>query len=198
MMMTIRRNFLFLLFMFSLSSNAFADGKATIAGGCFWCIEEAMEKVDGVKEAVSGFSGGDKVNPSYKEVASGLTKHIEAVQVSFDEKKVSYETIIRKFFMNIDPTDDGGQFVDRGPHYAPAIFYHNDEQKNIVDKIIKEFEEKKIFGSKIKVAVRSYKNFYPAEEYHQDYYKKSPIRYKFYKFNSGRTQYVNSIWKDKK
>jgi len=196
-MMTIRRNFLFLLFIFSLSSNAFADGKATIAGGCFWCVEEALEKLDGVKEAVSGFAGGDKVNPSYKEVAGGKTKHIETVQVVYDEKKVSYEKVIRTFFRNIDPTDDGGQFVDRGPHYAPAIFYHDEKQKKVVEKVINDLEAKKVFGSKIKVAVKPYKNFYPAEDYHQDYYKKSPIRYKFYKFNSGRSQYINSVWKDK-
>lgn len=197
-MMSTTRNFLFLLFILSLSSPAFAEGKATIAGGCFWCIEEVLEKVDGVKEAVSGFAGGDKANPSYKDVAGGKTKHIETVQVTFDEKKVSYEKVIREFFKNIDPTDDGGQFVDRGPHYAPAIFYHDEEQKKIVEKVIADLEKKKIFKGRIKVAVRPYKNFYQAEEYHQDYYKKSPIRYKFYKFNSGRTQYVNSIWKDKK
>ena len=198
MMMTNRRNFLLLLLIFPISLDVFAGGKATLAGGCFWCIEEALEKIDGVKEAVSGFAGGNKINPTYKDVAAGKTKHIETVQVTFDSKKVSYEKIIRQFFMNIDPTDSGGQFVDRGPHYAPAIFYHDKSQKQIIDEVIKDLESQNIFGSKIKVTVREYKNFFPAESYHQNYYKKNPIKYKFYKFNSGRTQYINSIWKNRK
>jgi methionine-S-sulfoxide reductase len=186
------------MFILSPSVSVYATEKATVAGGCFWCIEEALEKIAGVQNAISGYAGGDKSNPSYKEVAGGKTKHIETVQIIFDEGKVTYEKVLREFFKNIDPTDERGQFVDRGPHYAPAIFFHSEGQKKIIDKVIAELEKKKIFNGKIKVAVRPYKNFYPAEEYHQDYYKKSPLRYKFYKFNSGRTQYINRIWKGRK
>lgn len=189
-----QRNFLhgFILFLSPLC--LFAEMKATVAGGCFWCIEEALEKVEGVKAAVSGYSGGTEKNPTYEDVGGGKTKHVEAVQITFDEKKLSYEKLIRAFFKNINPTDGGGQFVDRGAHYAPAIFYHDEKQKEIAEKVIKDLDSKKIFGSKIIVPVKKFTSFYPAEEYHQDYYKKNPIRYKFYKFNSGRSQYIKSIW----
>ncbi|MCO4793072.1 MAG: peptide-methionine (S)-S-oxide reductase MsrA [Bacteriovoracaceae bacterium] len=193
--MTIQRNFLFLFFLVILGRDAHSASTATVAGGCFWCIEEALEKAKGVKEAVSGYAGGSKKNPTYKEVSSGSTSHLEAVQISFDEKVINFETLIRKFFMNIDPTDSGGQFVDRGSHYAPAIFYHNDEQKKTIEKVIVDLDKKKLFSSKINIQIRKYVGFYPAEDYHQDYYKKNPIRYKFYKFNSGRGQFVDSIWK---
>ena len=168
-------------------------GLATLAGGCFWCVEADLEKVDGVSEVISGYAGGMEENPEYKEVASGRTGHVEAVQVHFDPEKVSYEEILRVFWRNIDPTDDGGQFADRGPQYRPVVFYHNEQQKNIAERSAKSLEASELYDGPIRTEIRPFTTFYRAEEYHQDYAKKNPWRYGFYRSGSGRDSFVDGI-----
>lgn len=170
------------------------DHVATFAGGCFWCIEAGFEKLNGVKEVISGFSGGKIKNPSYKQVASGQTQHIEAVQVHYDPNVISYEALLHGFWRQINPTDNQGQFVDRGHQYSPAIFFHSEEQKELANKAIKQLQQSGRYSQPILVPVRNFESFYPAEEYHQDYYKKNPIRYNFYRYNSGRDQYLEATW----
>lgn len=171
---------------------------AMFAGGCFWCMEPPFEKLEGVKDVTSGFSGGEKDKPSYKEVASGKTKHREVVQIIYDPEEVSYEKLLEVFWQQIDPTDKGGQFVDRGHQYSTAIFYYSPKQKNLAEKSIKELNKKKIFGKKIVTEVLIADGFHKAEDSHQDYYKKNPLRYKFYRYRSGRDDYLKKIWKDRK
>ncbi len=169
---------------------------ATFAGGCFWCVEAGFEKLEGVSEVVSGFSGGSIVNPTYRQVASGSTRHIEAVQVFYDESIISYDELLFSFWRQINPTDDGGQFVDRGHQYKPAIFFHNQEQKMAAQQSTKELAATGRFDSALKTDLSEFKAFYAAEEYHQDYYKKNPVRYKFYRYNSGRDKYLEKTWGD--
>lgn len=172
--------------------------KATFAGGCFWCIEEAFERIDGVIEAVSGYTGGHVENPSYKDVTSGYTGHYEAVEVTFDPLKVSYEDLLNVFWQNIDPTDDGGQFVDRGGQYRTAIFYHNERQKVLAEESKNRLANSGRFNKPIVTKILEAKKFYKAEDYHQDYYKNNKFNYKIYKLNSGRMEYINKFWKDDK
>jgi peptide methionine sulfoxide reductase msrA/msrB len=167
---------------------------ATFAGGCFWCVESDFEKVDGVLEAVSGYTGGQKPNPTYNEVSAGGTGHTEAVQVRYDPHKITYRQLLDVFWRHVDPTDAGGQFVDRGSQYRPAIFYHDEEQKRIAEASKAELEKSGRFSKPIVTEIVPLVKFYPAEEYHQDYYSKNPLRYKFYRFGSGRDQYLNSKW----
>lgn len=178
----------------AMTDNHLSLEKATFAGGCFWCVESDLEKVDGVVEAVSGYSGGPEKNPTYKEVSYGRTGHLEAVQVLYDPGKIQYETVLAAFFRHIDPTDDGGQFVDRGTQYQTAVFYHNDAQKHLAEKFIVQLEKSGRFDKKIVTPVRKYETFYPAEEYHQDYYKKNPVHYKRYRTGSGRDGFIEKIW----
>ena len=168
--------------------------KATFAGGCFWCMEPPFEKLDGVKEVVSGYTGGQKVNPTYEEVSAGGTGHVEAVEIVYDPAKVTYEKLLDVFWRQINPTDGGGQFVDRGPSYLSAIFYHNEEQKKLAEESKKKLEKSGRFDKPIVTEIRPVGPFYRAEGYHQDYYKKNPIRYKFYRYNSGRDQYLEKVW----
>ena len=168
--------------------------KATFAGGCFWCMVPPFEKLDGVKAVISGYTGGNKANPTYEEVSSGTTGHVEAVEVTYDPTKVTYEKLLDVFWRQINPTDGGGQFVDRGSSYKSAIFYNNEEQKRIAEKSKKELEQSGRFDKPIVTEIRPAGPFYSAEEYHQDYWKKNPIRYKFYRYNSGRDQYLTKIW----
>ena len=167
---------------------------ATFAGGCFWCVESALEGHGGVLDVVSGFMGGEKENPTYKEVSGGGTTYLEAVQVTYDPAKISYETLLDIFWKQVDPTDEDGQFVDRGNQYTTAIFYHTKEQKEIAEKSKKELQESGRYDKSIVTPIREATMFYKAEEYHQDYHTKNPIRYKFYRHNSGRDQYLDSIW----
>ncbi len=157
---------------------------ATFAGGCFWCIEAAFSQVDGVKEVISGYTGGTIENPSYEQVSSGSTGHVEAVQVLYDPEKISYEELLDIFWQQIDPTDADGQFVDRGSQYKTAIFYHNQEQKEKAEKSRDSISGR--FNKEIATEIRPAGEFYKAEEYHQDYYKKNKKRYALYKKNSGR------------
>jgi peptide methionine sulfoxide reductase msrA/msrB len=168
--------------------------RATFAGGCFWCTESDFEKVPGIIEVVSGYTGGSEDNPSYSEVSSGSTGHLEAVQVIYDPQKISYEGLLDIFWRHIDPTDAGGQFVDRGPQYGSAIFYHDDEQKGLAEKSKKELGESGRFDKPIVTEIRKLTQFYRAEDYHQDYYKTNTFRYKMYRWNSGRDQFIEETW----
>lgn len=167
---------------------------ATFAGGCFWCVEAGFEKLAGVREVVSGFSGGKIINPTYKQVASGQTQHIEAVQVYFDPSVISYDALLYSFWRQINPTDDGGQFVDRGHQYSPAIFFNNPEQQKIAQASRDALAQSGRFQQPIKTDIVEFTGFYAAEDYHQDYYKNNPIRYKYYRYNSGRDQYLEKTW----
>ena len=171
--------------------------QATFAGGCFWCVESDLEKVDGVKEVISGYTGGDTENPSYEEVSSGKTGHAEAVRVVYDPETVTYKELLDVFFRHIDPTDPDGQFVDRGSQYRSEIFYHNQEQRQAAEQMIRELEASGVFEEAIVTPVTEAGKFYRAEEYHQDYYKTHPVRYKFYRWNSGRDQFLDKVWEDR-
>ena len=167
---------------------------ATLAGGCFWCMEPPFERLDGVVQVTSGYSGGTEVNPKYEEVASGRTSHAEAVEIVYDPEKITYEKILEVFWMNIDPTQADGQFADRGPQYRTAIFYHDDEQKIQAEESKRKLEESGKFDRPIVTSIEPYKSFYKAENYHQDYYRKNPIHYKMYKKGSGREGFIEKNW----
>jgi peptide methionine sulfoxide reductase msrA/msrB len=171
---------------------------ATFAGGCFWCMEHPFEELDGVVEVVSGYTGGHKENPTYEEVCMGGTGHLEAVQITFDSTKISYSELLDIFWKQIDPTDPTGQFGDKGSQYHTAIFYHNEKQKKLAEESKKDLDNSGRYDKPIVTEIREAIKFYKAEEYHQDYYKKCPIRYNLYKTNSGRNKYLKEIWKDKK
>ena len=167
---------------------------ATFAGGCFWCVEEAFDDVDGVVSTTSGYTGGHKKNPTYHEVSAGSTGHAEAVQVVYDPKKVSYSDLLEVFWHNIDPTTPNRQFCDVGSQYRSAIFYHNETQKRLAEASKRELEKSKPFKEPIVTEITKVSEFYPAEEYHQDYHHKNPIRYKFYRYGCGRDQRLSEIW----
>ncbi|MDA2926404.1 peptide-methionine (S)-S-oxide reductase MsrA [Acidobacteria bacterium AH-259-G07] len=169
---------------------------ATFAGGCFWCVEADLEKAAGVAEVISGYAGGDESNPTYQEVSSGKTGHVEAVQVIFDPTKVSYSALLEVFWKHVDPTDNEGQFVDRGSQYRTAIFYHDETQRRLAEKSKETLATSGIFDRPIVTEIRSLKKFYKAEEYHQNYYKNHSIRYRFYRYNSGRDQFLERVWKN--
>ena len=168
--------------------------KATFAGGCFWCVEEAFEKVPGVISAVSGYTDGHVDNPTYKQVTSGRTGHTEAVEVIFDPAQVTYEQLLDVFWRNVDPTVVDRQFCDVGNQYRTGIFVHDDEQKRLAEASRKALEESKPFAGPIVTPIAVASTFYPAEDYHQDYYKHNPLRYKFYKWNCGRAQRLEELW----
>ena len=167
---------------------------AILAGGCFWCIEADYEKLDGVLGVVSGYAGGELKNPTYKQVSSGNSGHIEVVEVSFDASRISYAEILDYFWRHIDPTRDDGQFCDRGPQYRPAIFYRGETQHREAQASEKRVAASKPFPEALKVELIAATEFYPAEDYHQDYYKKNPVRYKFYRYNCGRDARVEALW----
>ena len=179
------------------TSQAAADanhGKAYFAGGCFWCMEEAFEKVEGVLSATSGYMGGTVVNPSYEEVSAGRTGHTESVEVVYDPAKVSYQKLLEAFWRNVDPLTPNAQFCDHGSQYRAAIFYQTDEEKRASDISKQAIEQSKRFKETIVTQIVPAAQFYSAEEYHQDFYKKNPVRYKFYKYNCGRTQRLEELW----
>jgi peptide-methionine (S)-S-oxide reductase len=167
---------------------------ATFAGGCFWCVEEAFDEVEGVVSTTSGYTGGHKKNPTYHEVSAGGTGHAEAVQVVYDPKKVSYSDLLEVFWHNIDPTTPNRQFCDVGSQYRSAIFYHNEMQKRLAEASKREIEKSKPFKEPIVTEITKASEFYPAEEYHQDYHHKNPIRYKFYRYGCGRDQRLSQVW----
>jgi len=169
--------------------------KATFAGGCFWCMEPPFEKLDGVHAVISGYAGGEKPNPTYKEVSYGRTKHTETIQVHYDPATISYEDLLQVFWRQIDPTDADGQFVDRGSQYRPEIFVHDAAQREAASESKRALAASGRFGKQeIVVPITDYTNFYPAEDYHQDFYKKDPSHYKRYRNGSGRDQFIRRFW----
>jgi peptide-methionine (S)-S-oxide reductase len=178
------------------SSNAaeLEQAKATFAGGCFWCMEEVFEKVEGVVSVVSGYTGGHMDNPTYEQVSAGGTGHTESIEVIFDPNIVAYKHLLKVFWKNVDPTTPNAQFCDHGNQYRTAIFYHNEHQKQLIAASKKNIETSKSFPESIVTEIAPASVFYVAEEYHQDFYTKNPIRYKYYKWNCGRTKRLEQLW----
>ena len=165
---------------------------ATFAGGCFWCMEPPFDALNGVLSTTSGYTGGQAKNPTYEQVSGGGTGHTEALQVVYDPAKVTYAQLLEVFWRNVDPVDGGGQFCDRGPQYRPAIFFHSTEQQQLAEPSKQQVATR--LGKPIAVEIVAATTFYPAETYHQDYYKKNPVRYKFYSWNCGRQQRLEQVW----
>jgi len=184
------------LMLFVSGSAMAAQASAVFAGGCFWCTESDYEKLDGVSEAISGYAGGDEPNPTYQQVSSGSTGHIEVVKVKYDPEVVSYDRLLAWLWQHIDPTDPDGQFIDQGSQYRSAIFYQNEQEKRLAEASRKALADSGRFDKPIVTEILPLKAFYTAEEYHQDYYKKNPLRYKFYRYNSGRDQFLEEHWDD--
>ncbi|WP_312098163.1 peptide-methionine (S)-S-oxide reductase MsrA [Niallia sp.] len=170
---------------------------ATFAGGCFWCMVKPFDQEPGIIKVVSGYTGGHKENPTYKEVCSETTGHYEAVQITFDSSVYSYEKLLSVYWQQIDPTDAGGQFYDRGQSYQTAIFYHNEEQKQLAEKSKQQLEASGRFNKPIATKILPASKFYPAEDYHQDYYKKNSDHYTRYHIGSGRAAFIQANWRDK-
>ena len=169
--------------------------KALFAGGCFWCMEEPFESIPGIKAVLSGYAGGSKDNADYRMVSSGATSHKEVVQIYYDTDEISFDDLLDLYWKQIDPTDAGGQFADRGSQYQTAIYYYDEDQKKAAIQSKKNLESSKKFKDPIVVPVLKAPEFYPAEEYHQDYYKKEPVHYKRYKQGSGRLDFIRKNWK---
>ena len=178
--------------MHAASAPSGGTAKATFAGGCFWCMEPPFDKLDGVSSTVSGYIGGKKKNPTYEEVSAGTTGHTEAVQITYDPKKISYDKLLEVFWQNVDPLTANAQFCDTGSQYRTGIFYHDESQKKSAE------ESKKTIGKRFKepivTEITAAAEFYPAEDYHQDYYIKNPLRYKFYRYNCGRDKRLEKLW----
>ncbi len=174
-------------------SHAAQKDKAYFAGGCFWCVEESFEKLEGVQEVISGYSGGFTKNPTYKEVTYGRTGHFEVVEIIYDKKIISYKKLLENFWVNIDPFDAYGQFCDKGYSYRSVAFYKNEKEKNLIENDIKELESK--FNKKVVTYIREFERFYKAEDYHQDFYKIKFERYLRYKKACGREELLKRIWR---
>ena len=188
---------LLLIFVLPTQAETIQWESAIFAGGCFWCMEPPFEKLDGVRDAISGYTGGTEKNPSYKEVSSGRTGHTEAVKVFYNPKVISYERLLEAFWQSMDPTDTQGQFVDRGQQYRPGIYYKNEKEKQLALASRERLEKAKIFGKKIALEIKAAGPFYLAEDYHQDYYKKNPLRYRYYRYGSGRDRWLKRTWAGK-
>ena len=187
--------YFFIIFFFLINTNfsySAQKDRAYFAGGCFWCVEESFEKLKGVEEVISGYSGGITENPTYKEVTYGNTGHFEVVEVVYNKKIISYEKLLENFWINIDPFDSYGQFCDKGYSYRSVAFYQNTNEKKLIEKNIKELENR--FNKKVVTYIRSFKKFYRAEEYHQDFYKIKLERYLRYKKACGREEILKRIW----
>ena len=178
----------------SLAAAGATSGKAYFAGGCFWCMEEVFEKVEGVLSATSGYMGGTVSNPTYEEVSAGRTGHAESVEVVYDPAKVSYQKLLEAFWRNVDPITPNAQFCDHGNQYRSAIFFQTEDEKRASDSSKQVIEQSRRFKEPIVTQIVMAPQFYPAEEYHQDFYKKNPIRYKLYKYNCGRAQRLEALW----
>ena len=184
-----------IIFIFLININfsySAQKDKAYFAGGCFWCVEESFEKLKGVEEVISGYSGGSTENPTYKEVTYGNTGHFEVVEIIYDKKIISFKELLENFWVNIDPFDAFGQFCDKGYSYRSVAFYQNDEEKKLIEKDIKDLENK--FNKKVVTYIRNFEKFYKAEEYHQDFYKIKLERYLRYKKACGREETLKRIW----
>ncbi|MBI5419348.1 MAG: peptide-methionine (S)-S-oxide reductase MsrA [Deltaproteobacteria bacterium] len=168
--------------------------KATFAGGCFWCMEHPFDELEGVVSVSSGYTGGHKKNPTYEEVSAGGTGHAESVEILYDPAKIGYKKLLDVFWSNVDPTTPNRQFCDVGTQYRTAIFYHGAEQKRLAEESEKALEKTKPFREKIVTEIVPASEFYPAEEYHQKYYRKNPVRYKFYRYNCGRDRRLQELW----
>ena len=187
--------YFFIIFFFLININfsfSAQKDKAYFAGGCFWCVEESFEKLKGVVEVISGYSGGITENPTYKEVTYGNTGHFEVVEIIYDKKVISFEELLENFWVNIDPFDAYGQFCDKGYSYRSVAFYQNDEEKKLIEKDIKDLQNK--FNKKVVTYIRNFEKFYKAEEYHQDFYKIKLERYLRYKKACGREELLKRIW----
>ena len=187
--------YFFIIFFFLININfsySAQKDKAYFAGGCFWCVEESFEKLKGVKEVISGYSGGITENPTYKEVTYGNTGHFEVVEIIYDKKVISFEDLLKNFWVNIDPFDAYGQFCDKGYSYRSVAFYQNDEEKKLIEKDIKDLQNK--FNKKVVTYIKNFEKFYKAEEYHQDFYKIKLERYLRYKKACGREELLKRIW----
>ena len=181
----------------SISETAKGDQAiATFAGGCFWCMEGPFDELDGVLSTTSGYTGGQTVNPTYEEVSAGGTGHAEAVQVVYDPQKISYQELLAVYWPNTDPTTPDAQFCDHGDQYRPEIFYHDDKQRQLAEASKEEIKRTKTFSAPLVTEITQATAFYPAEEYHQDFYRKNPIRYKFYRFTCGRDARLATLWGD--
>ena len=167
---------------------------AVFAGGCFWCIEAAFEKLSGVVEVLSGYTGGKAINPTSEQVSSGTTGHYEAIQITYDSQQISYQQLLNRFWKNIDPFDSYGQFVDKGSQYLTAIFYGNETERKLAEKSKQELQLK--FSKPIATKILPLREFYLAEDYHQDFYKKNPLRYRSYSENSGRKERLKEVWEE--
>jgi peptide-methionine (S)-S-oxide reductase len=178
----------------SQAATEATPGKAYFAGGCFWCMEEAFEKVEGVSSVISGYMGGTVADPSYEAVSAGRTGHAEAVEVVYDPAKTNYQKLLDAFWLNVDPITPNAQFCDHGNQYRSAIFFQTDEEKRASETSNQAIEQSKRFKEPIVTQIVMASQFYPAEEYHQDFYKKNPVRYKFYKYNCGRAQRLEALW----
>ena len=177
-------------------TNDETEQRATFAGGCFWCMEKPFEELDGVRAVVSGYAGGTTENPNYNNYMSG--GHIEVVEIVFNPEKITYQELLEVYWRQVDPTDPGGQFVDRGHAYSTAIFFHNDEQQRLAEASKDALAESGVFDKPIVTPILPAATFYPAEEYHQDYYKKSSLKYKYYRSRSGRDSFLDKVWKEQK
>jgi methionine-S-sulfoxide reductase len=167
---------------------------ATFAGGCFWCIQPPFDKLEGVVSTTVGYTGGKEKDPTYEQVSYGKTGHTESIEIIYDPKKVTYEELLEVFWMNINPTDSGGQFVDRGKQYRPGIFYHGEAQKKAAGASKDKLDKSGRFDKPVVVEIVEATEFYPAEDYHQKFYQKSPVRYKTYRWGSGRDQFIEKYW----
>jgi peptide-methionine (S)-S-oxide reductase len=179
------------------TTQAAADailGKAYFAGGCFWCMEEAFEKVEGVLSVTSGYMGGTVANPNYEDVSAGRTGHAESIEVVYDPARVSYQKLLDAFWRNVDPITPNAQFCDHGSQYRSAVFFQTDEEKRVAEATKQAIEQSRRFKEPIVTQIVMASQFYPAEDYHQDFYKKNPVRYKFYKYNCGRAQRLEELW----
>ena len=187
--------YFFIIFFFLININfsySAQKDKAYFAGGCFWCVEESFEKLKGVEEVISGYSGGITENPTYKEVTYGNTGHFEVVEIIYDKKVISFKELLENFWVNIDPFDAYGQFCDKGYSYRSVAFYQNDDEKKLIEKDIKDLQNK--FNKKVVTYIRNFEKFYKAEEYHQDFYKIKLERYLSYKKACGREELLKRIW----
>jgi peptide-methionine (S)-S-oxide reductase len=186
---------LYLICLLAFTVQAFAaTSLATFAGGCFWCMEPPFDKLDGVISTTSGYTGGQKANPTYKEVSAGTTGHAEAIQIEYDPSRVSYEKLLAVFWKNIDPGALNFQFCDHGSQYRSGIFYHDESQKQTAENSLAELNKNKPFEQDIVTEITAAGTFYPAEEYHQDYYQKNPLRYKYYRYACGRDNRLDQLW----
>lgn len=180
----------------AVDENSTSQETAIFAGGCFWCMEPPFDKLDGVIATISGYTGGHTENPTYKQVSADNTGHFEAIEVTYDPSKIDYATLLNVFWHNIDPLDAKGQFCDKGNSYRTAIFYRNEEQQKLAEKSKTELEESDYLKQPIVTQLLEAQTFYPAEDYHQNYYQVNPVRYKYYRFACGRDKRLNELWKD--